>query len=132
MNCLAIENILDLYAERLLTSSRHGQVDRHVKRCPRCQESLAQVRLPGLPAAKAPAGFKARLKRSLSAEPPAPGLSAALLSPGPRLGAWGRDSVPVLAAAALAFCLSLLLRAGIPTVPSPRSAPPVPALRSLP
>jgi len=105
MNCRSVENLIDLYAEESLSPARMAAIAAHLKGCKDCA-ALAHLARPLPRAAKvsAPDALKARLKKALSAAEPAE-------SPKLRLIRVERDSVPVLAFAALSGFLSLMLHA---------------------
>lgn len=107
MNCHSVENLIDLYAEESLNPSRMAKIAAHVKSCKACAKLAHLARpLPRATPVSAPSELKARLKMVLSESTPAP-------SPRPRWVRVDRDSVPVLAAAALSGFLSLMLHAAL-------------------
>ena len=66
MNCIAINAILDLFTDDLLTPARRGAVERHLKECKHCANVASSVRVPKGSSVKAPESLKERLRQAAS------------------------------------------------------------------
>ena len=107
MNCQALLNVEDLYAEDRLSPARKAQAETHLEGCPACRARLKTPLKASLQeAVSAPTSLKDRLKKNLESMPElraaAPELAPALFSP---LG----EVWPVLVSAAIYVGLALLL-----------------------
>lgn len=113
MNCEAVRNIEDLYAEGRLTPSRSAQIEAHLKNCPACSEKAKRANpLAGLRGVKAPQALKERMKKLLAnLETKAP------VNKSESFSVEG-DFWPVAASIAISLILALLLAWAGPGVPS--------------